>query len=100
VPKKDLVATLQTALGTRRLRIAEELPLAAVLMKELEMFRVKVTADRNETFGAWRERDHDDLVLAAAFAVWYASRHSGGLVFGTRDMPAPPKMVSKPAWIP
>ena len=74
VPKVDLVAVLQTLLGNRRLKIADSLPLAAVLMKELEMFRVKVTADRNETFGSWRERDHDDLVLALALACWFAQR--------------------------
>ena len=31
---------------------------------------MKVTADRNETFGAWRERDHDDLVMALALALF------------------------------
>ena len=34
------------------------------------MFRVSVTSDRNETFAAWREKDHDDLVLALALAVF------------------------------
>lgn len=41
-----------------------------MLVAELEAFRVKVTASANETFGAWRERDHDDLVLATALAAW------------------------------
>jgi hypothetical protein len=77
VPKKDLVGAVQTALQTRRLKIASGLPLADTLAKELEMFRVKVTADRNETFASWRERDHDDLVLALALAVWYGEKHPG-----------------------
>ena len=64
VPKVELVGVLQTLLGTRRLKIASALPFAETLVKELELFRVKVTADRNETFESWRERDHDDLVLA------------------------------------
>jgi hypothetical protein len=38
----------------------------------MHIFRIKVTASANETFEAWRERDHDDLVLAAAIAVWCA----------------------------
>ena len=74
VPKVELVGVLQTLLGTRRLKIASALPFAETLVKELELFRVKVTADRNETFESWRERDHDDLVLALALACWYGNR--------------------------
>jgi hypothetical protein len=36
-------------------------------------WRMKVTADRNETFESWRERDHDDLVLALALALHVAN---------------------------
>lgn len=75
VPKKDLVGAVQAALQTRRLRFADALSLRALLEKELENFRVKVTADRNETYAAWRDSDHDDLVLALALAVWYGERH-------------------------
>jgi hypothetical protein len=75
VPKKDLVAAVVSALQMRRLRFAEALELRPVLEKELEAFRVRVTPDRNETFASFRERDHDDLVLALALAVWYAERY-------------------------
>lgn len=85
VPKKDLVGAVVAALQTRRLRFAEALELRPTLEKELETFRVKVTADRNETFAAWREKDHDDLVLALALAVWYGERHGGGGVYGVPD---------------
>lgn len=74
VPKKDLVGVMQTAVQLRRFRIAQKLKYAAVLGRELQMFRVKVTAAGNETFEAWRARDHDDMVLAVALAVWYGSR--------------------------
>ncbi|WP_145241183.1 hypothetical protein [Urbifossiella limnaea] len=74
MPKKDLVGAVQAVLGTLRLKIAPGLPLAEVLAKELESFRVKVTADRNESFESWRERDHVDLVLALALAVWTGER--------------------------
>jgi hypothetical protein len=43
-------------------------------VQELLAFRVKVTASANETFEAWRERDHDDLVLAVATAAWVGER--------------------------
>ena len=78
VPKVDLVAACQAALQQHRLRFAEALELRPVLERELESFRVTVTADRNETFASWREADHDDLVLALALAVWYAGRHGTG----------------------
>jgi hypothetical protein len=37
-------------------------------------FQVKITAAGNETFESWRERDHDDMVLAVVLACWAASR--------------------------
>jgi len=64
VPKKNLVSAVLVPLQERRLKFAEQLELTPVLMRELEMYRVRVTTDRNETFEAWREKDHDDLVLA------------------------------------
>jgi hypothetical protein len=74
VPKKELVGCLQVLLQTRRLHIAQSLPEAAILVRELETFRVKITEAANETFGAWREGQHDDLVLAVALAAWMGER--------------------------
>jgi hypothetical protein len=74
VPKKILVRALQTVLQTQRLRIARALPEAELLMKELQNFRVRVTAAANETFGEWREGQHDDMVLATALAAWAGER--------------------------
>ena len=74
VPKKELVGVLQVLLQTRRLRISQALPEAAILAKELETFQVKLTAAANEAFGAWREGQHDDLVLAVALAAWAGER--------------------------
>lgn len=73
VPKKNLVGAVQIPLQDRRLKLADSLPLAPVLAAELGLFRVKVTAAANETFEAWRERDHDDLVLALALAMYVGS---------------------------
>lgn len=74
VPKRELVTALQVALQAKRLRIAAELPLAEVLMKELRGFRVHITLTGHARFGndagSWREADHDDLVLAASLGVW------------------------------
>jgi hypothetical protein len=78
VPKKELVGCLQVLLQTRRLKVAQALPEAATLVRELEMFRVRITEAANEMFGAWREGQHDDLVLAAALAAWMGERCLGG----------------------
>jgi hypothetical protein len=75
-PKKELVSTLQVLLQSRRLKVAH-LPERELLVKELLAFKVKVTISANEQSEAWRERDHDDLVLAVALAVWYGERGAG-----------------------
>src|SRR5262249_39920653 len=71
VPKLELASTLQALLQARRLQIVQSLREAALLAQELATFRVKVTTAGNETFEAWRERDHDDIVLAVALAAWW-----------------------------
>jgi hypothetical protein len=44
------------------------------LTRERNAFRAKPsTTDADPLL--WRERDHDDLVLALAIALWYAERH-------------------------
>jgi hypothetical protein len=70
VPKRELVGTLQVLLQTRRLQVSRSLPDAVVLVQELENFRDKVTAAKNEALESWREGRHDDLILAVAMAAW------------------------------
>jgi hypothetical protein len=72
VPKRDLVALVQVGLQNKILRIAKGLPHADLLTRELLNFRVKITDAGNDTYAAWREADHDDLVLATAIGCWYA----------------------------
>ncbi len=78
IPKKDLVSALQVVLQAGRLKIARGLQHAATLTKELSTFRVKITKAANETFEAWRDGDHDDLVLAVAMAVWVGENRCVG----------------------
>ena len=78
VPKRDLVSTMQVLLQTQRLKVAEGLPDAAVLVEELLNFRVKIDPlTAHDSYGAWREKEHDDLVLAVALACWYGERGHG-----------------------
>lgn len=74
VAKTVLVSVLRVLLEQRRLQVARSLPAAAILVQEMLTFKVKTTVAGNETFEAWRERDHDDLVLAVALACWGGER--------------------------
>jgi hypothetical protein len=86
VPKRDLVAIMQVLLQTERLKIAAEIPEAALLQNELLNFQVKINlATAHDSYGAWREGTHDDLVLATAMACWYAERCGQGLISVSHD---------------
>jgi len=77
VPKRDLVSTVQVMLQGERLKIAQQLPEAATLTRELLAFQVKISAETaHDSYGAWREGAHDDLVLAAALALWYGEHEA------------------------
>jgi hypothetical protein len=72
VPKVDLIAATTAALSTGRLKFVKELPHKETLISELQDYRVTITSSANEVFNA-REGKHDDLVLALALPVWYAT---------------------------
>ncbi len=50
------------------------------LVNELLNFKVKITVNANDTYGAWREVVRDDLVLALALVCWYAERNQWDLL--------------------
>jgi hypothetical protein len=77
VPKKELVSNLQVLFGNHRLRFANNLKDKDVVTKELINFKIKITKKGNDTYEAWREGDHDDLVLSIAIAAWYAKKFGG-----------------------
>ena len=70
VPKRDLITQLIVAFQNGWVRIAEGVDHAEQLKHELLNYRWKVKLDTgNETLEAWRERDHDDIVLGLAMGV-------------------------------
>jgi len=74
IPKKDLVGCLVVAVQAQRLKVAKKLQAADWLLEELLAFhRSRSERTGHESFGAWREGIHDDLVLAVALAAWTAS---------------------------
>mgnify|MGYP001166136272 CR=1 FL=1 len=80
VPKRDVVSSVACLLQTGRLRIPRSLPGAEVLERELIRFRAKISLSGHDTYEAWREADHDDLVLAVALGCWLNEKGRNGLL--------------------
>jgi hypothetical protein len=75
VPKRNLVAVVQVPLQNKRLQIADG-PLRDILINELLNFKVKIDpVTAHDSYSAWREAEHDDLVLAVALAIWWADHN-------------------------
>lgn len=75
VPKRDLVSVVQVLLQNGALKIAEDLAEAKTLVKELLNFKVTIDpVTAHDSYAAWRENAHDDLVLATAMATWTAEK--------------------------
>ena len=74
VPKRDLIVGLQVVIQRSGLQVAAGLELWPALEQELADLRVKRLPTGREQYGAWREGQHDDLVLALALACWGARK--------------------------
>jgi hypothetical protein len=68
VPKRELVRGVVAALESGSLRIAVELLYADALKAELANFQATLTDKGSTVFGG--KREHNDLVIAVALAVW------------------------------
>ena len=95
VPKRELVSNLAIIFQANRLTIARALPEAAQLVEELQNFKIKVTLAGNDTYEAWRESDHDDLVLAAAMGAWYGEKKLRSILHPP-PLPRPPIETRQP----
>jgi hypothetical protein len=68
-------------LQTERLKVVAKLTLGAVLSQEMLNFRVKIDPiTAHDSYSAWREEDHDDLVLSVALAAWCGEKGPKGAV--------------------
>lgn len=75
VPKRDLVGTLQVLLQSGRFKVSNKLKLGPILQAEMLNFKVKIDpVTAHDSYSAWRDNEHDDLVLSAALAAWWAER--------------------------
>jgi hypothetical protein len=56
-----------------------------MLVREIQNFQVKINLETaHDSYGAWREGTHDDLVLAVALALWVAESSIEAEVFRFR----------------
>lgn len=95
IPKKDLVGVMQSVIQPEPPLLhppkESEVPIAKIFREELYNFRTKQTAAGNHQFEVeWREGQNDDLVLAAALAVWMGEREIG------QTVTASPFVVARP----
>jgi hypothetical protein len=75
VPKRDVISAALVLLQNQQLKIADALALKDTLVKELLAFRVKINiSTAHDSYEAFREGDHDDLVLSVAMACWCGER--------------------------
>ena len=87
VPKRDLITNLQVLFQNERLRIAKGLSEGKTFIDELLSFKLKINVTTgHDTYEAWREGVHDDLVLSVAMAAWYAEK-------GKRELKAMPTLL-------
>jgi hypothetical protein len=89
VPKRDLITVAQVMLQTERLKIARSIPHAALLIKELKNFRVRIDPNASQDSALdWRQGRNDDLVFALAITLWTAEKNTGipwgGILMGGR----------------
>jgi hypothetical protein len=76
VPKREVVMAFMLALQQQRFRAAKGLREAEVLFKEGQNFQWKVSSKSlQDQYGAWRDGEHDDLLLATALGVWWGEQH-------------------------
>jgi hypothetical protein len=74
VPKRDLIAEVQTLLERGELRIARDLKGARMLLRELMDVQARAKSNGGVRVGADGSGEHDDLVIALALGCWKAKR--------------------------
>ena len=74
ITDRDLVTAVQLLYDQKNLLMSAHMAGAGALIRELSEMRVHLSKSGNESFSAWREGAHDDLVFALALAVWGARR--------------------------
>jgi len=84
-PKRDICSALVVAAQGGDVKIAAELSEAEELRREIDSFGYKINRRTGaETYEGMDDNIHDDLVLAAALALWYSTQQLSKKFPGTR----------------
>lgn len=81
VPKRDLASVMWVLLEKRLFTYSTQLEHAATLRDELPHFKITNTSGRDDEID-WRNRPHDDLVIATALACWYMQNYWQEVSYG------------------
>jgi hypothetical protein len=79
VPKGHLISGLEAKMHTGEFKIAPEI--SANLVEELKDFQRKVSESGRATYDA-RSGTHDDLILACAIGLWFATEGHNEVIWG------------------
>ena len=80
VPKRDIITALLTAFQMKRFKMPppSKMPIIKQFEEELTGFRMKIKQSTgHDSYEAWMEKIHDDLVISAAMAVWWFDKTHG-----------------------
>ena len=79
VPKNELIATFQMVLSRGLLKISNKIreDVKKQFIHEVKNFKEKTTKAGNVAFEAWKEEDHDDLIMSLMMNCWYILQMCG-----------------------
>jgi hypothetical protein len=63
-------------------------------------YKVTISDTGHDSYGAWRESIHDDLVFAVGLAVWSSDRFGGGVTVPLSAIRKPPTIPTMGGWNP
>lgn len=86
---------MQLLLQGRKLKVATGLEHARTLLEELQHFQIKSVLLKADAEIEWRERTHEDLVVAVTIAAWQAERSGVGFLFAV----FPEEPIVRPCWM-
>ena len=78
VPKRDIITVMQSIFTGRRIKIFPSEG-ARTLVDELANYKYKLSRNGSDTYEAWRESIHDDLVMSSGIGLWYLNH-----IYGTK----------------
>jgi len=77
IPKRDLMAALRMVIQSQRIAVTPSCPFRDDLLAELQNIDFTISERTGHDSYAAAGGGHDDLVMALALAIWWASRPAG-----------------------